>query len=64
MYTLQFQISLEKNSVASKWVDVVEMVASQDIDATDSEGEDTGEAFLAAMEKLKSEKPEDRIGNI
>jgi len=50
--------------VASKWVDVVEMVASQDIDITTSEGEDTGEAFLAAMEKLKSEKPEDRTGNV
>jgi len=64
VYTIQFQISLEKNSVASKWVDVVEMVASQDIDITTSEGEDTGEAFLAAMEKLKSENPEDRTGNV
>ena len=42
---------------------MVEMVASQDIDVANSEGEDTGEAFLAAMEKLKSDKPEDRTGN-
>ena len=37
------QIRLEKNSVASKWVDIIEMVNAQDADITDGEGEEVNE---------------------
>lgn len=56
------QIKLEKNSVASKWMDMVEMVNAQDIDVTDAEGEEVNEAFLLAMETLKKQANAERSG--
>ena len=42
-------IRLEKNSVCSKWMDVLELVQSQDMLILDGLGEDASEEFVAAM---------------
>ena len=56
------QIRLERNSVASKWVDIVELVNAQDADVTDQEGEEVNERFIEAIESRKKEAPEERSG--
>jgi len=56
------QIKLEKNSVASKWSDIVELVSSQDVDVTNNEGEDNSEAFLAAMAAIKLKEGQESKG--
>ena len=48
--------------MASKWMDMVEMVNAQDIDVTDAEGEEVNEAFLLAMETLKKQANAERSG--
>ena len=44
------QITMQKNSAASAWADVKELIAAQDIDVVDSEGGLHSEAFLAQVE--------------
>ena len=56
------QIKLEKNSVASKWLDLEEMIRAQDADATDAEGEEINEAFLEALEVFKKSANAERTG--
>jgi len=56
------QIKLEKNSVASRWSDMVELVSSQDVDVTNNEGEDNSEAFLAAMAAIKTKEGQESKG--
>jgi hypothetical protein len=51
------QIKLEKNSACSAWVDLVELVSSQDMDVVDDEGEVVTEDFLLAMEDLRKRTP-------
>ena len=48
-------IRLEKNSVCSKWMDVLELVQSQDMLILDGLGEDASEEFIAAMAGFKKE---------
>ena len=48
--------------MASKWMDMVEMVNAQDIDVMDAEGEEVNEAFLLAMETLKKQANAERSG--
>ena len=47
------QIEMDKNSVCSKWMDIVALVQSQDISISNGLGEDAADAFLAAMEQYK-----------
>ena len=56
------QIKLEKNSVCSKWEDLVSLVASQDIDAVDKEGNGKTEEFLEVMEVHKKTASKERSG--
>ena len=49
------QIQLELNSVCSAWVDVVELVRSQDILIVDVNDEDVAEDFLTALDDYKRE---------
>lgn len=56
------QIKIEKNSVASKWMDIVEMVNAQDADITDHEGEEVNERFLEAINEIKETAPMERSG--
>ena len=48
-------IQLEKNSVCSKWMDVLELVQSQDMLILDGLGEDASEEFMAAMAGFKKD---------
>ena len=48
-------IRLEKNSVCSKWMDVLELVQSQDMLILDGLGEDASEEFIAAMAGFKKD---------
>ena len=56
------QIKIEKNSVTSKWLDIVEMVMAQDADITDEEGEELNDQFLEAFEKRKDKARPDKSG--
>jgi len=47
------QLGLQLNSCASKWLDVVNLIHSQDIDVFDDEGESVNEVFLESMDKCK-----------
>ena len=48
-------IQPEKNSVCSKWMDVLELVQSQDMLILDGLGEDASEEFIAAMAGFKKD---------
>jgi hypothetical protein len=60
MYTIvgQFkpgtQACLRKNSACSAWVDVGDLVASQDVDIHNPDGQDTHEAFLETLADVKA----------
>ena len=49
------QIRMEKNSSCSAWVDMVDLVRSQDFLITDSDDNDIAEEFFRAMDLLKTE---------
>ena len=49
------QIQFDKNSVSSPWVDVVDLVRSQDFMITNREDEDVSEEFLTGMTKYKDD---------
>jgi len=48
--------------VSSKWVDLTELVRSQDVEATDQEGAIISEEFLEAMEAHKKTASKERSG--
>ena len=58
------QIRLEKNSVCSKWEDMVALVMSQDVDVVTREGDVEGmsERFLEAMETFRKTATKERSG--
>jgi hypothetical protein len=43
------QISIQQNSSCSKWLDLTELVLSNDLDVADNRGEDAHEDFLEAV---------------
>jgi hypothetical protein len=47
------QVSFQKNSTCSPWLDVAELVASQDLDIYDDTNEDAHVAFLEAVADAK-----------
>jgi len=47
------QILMEKNSVCSKWMDLVDLVNSQDVEVVDKNGADVSETFMEAMDNYK-----------
>ena len=53
------QVILEKNSVCSAWIDMVELVQSQDFMITDSDDNDVGDAFLAGIQSYRADLLED-----
>ena len=55
-------IKLEHNSACSKWLDIVELVRSQDADILDGQGEVVSEQFLTLMENYKKTAPTERSG--
>ena len=48
-------IKMQKNSCCSEWMDVAELVRSQDIRISNRLGKDTGEEFLHGMESYKKD---------
>ena len=58
------QIRIEKNSAGSAWVDVVELIRSQDYLVTDSDDNDVADEFLANLEKCKKELDKKDHGQI
>ena len=55
-------MKLEKNSVCSKWMDLVELVTAQDIDAINKEGTPVIEEFIEAMDQYKKTAAKERSG--
>ena len=49
------QIRFEKNSACSTWVDIVDLVRSQDYMISDSDDNDVADEFLASLERCKKE---------
>jgi hypothetical protein len=47
------QVSLQKNSSCSAWLDLVDLVSSQDVEVLDRAGEDATDSFLNAMAGVK-----------
>ena len=56
------QIELGLNSSCSRWVDVIELVESQDADVFNSEGESVLEEFLEKWAAFKKTKPTEPTG--
>lgn len=50
--------------MCSKWVDLVELISSQDVDIVDDMGENISETFLTALADYKKSAPLDRSGEI
>ena len=53
------QIKFEKNTVCSDWMDLVELVRSQDVMITNNDDEDLADEFLANLEEYKKELMEE-----
>ena len=49
------QIQVDYNSVCSPWVDVVELIRSQDILIVDDNDEDAADGFLTALDVYTKE---------
>ena len=56
-FDLDEQIRLEKNSACSRWMDIAELVSSQDVDIVDNQGEIVSEQFLTILENYKRSAP-------
>ena len=56
------QIRIEKNSTCSKWVDLMDLVQAQDIDATNGKGDLITEEFLELMEEYRKTASKERSG--
>jgi hypothetical protein len=55
----QFQptmVALQPNSAASKWVDLLSLIQSQDVDVTDAAGDVVSDGFLSAVEKYSTDE--------
>ena len=52
------QIRMEKNSCCSAWVDMVDLVRSQDFLITNNDDNDIAEEFFRSMDQLKTEVEE------
>ena len=52
-------IRMELNSVCSEWVDIVELVRSQDISIVGKKREDRGDEFLTSIDSLKKDLMEE-----
>jgi hypothetical protein len=53
----QFQphmVCIQTNATASKWVDLISLVQSQDIDVTDEAGDVVSDGFLSAVTKYST----------
>ena len=51
---------MERNSVCSAWMDLVELVRSQDVMITDGDDNDIADEFLAALQKYKEDVLRDK----
>jgi hypothetical protein len=47
------QIKLSKNSCCSEWIDLIELVSSQDVDVEAKDGENVSETFLEILEEFR-----------
>ncbi len=56
------QVKLAKNSACSRWVDVVELVQSQDIDVVTEDGSSVSEQFVAAVQLLRKNPGNENLG--
>lgn len=58
------QVKIEPNSACSKWVDIVELIQSQDMDVVTEDSESVSEKFLTIMETLRKDKAEENTGKL
>lgn len=54
-------IDLRTNMLASSWVDLNDLVDSEEITVVDQDGQDSNEAALAALHKIREAKPADGV---
>jgi hypothetical protein len=51
------QVTIQRNSTTSGWVDVCQLIQSQDVDVFNKEGQPAHDAFLDYIEHTKAEIP-------
>ncbi len=56
------QIKLSKNATTTDWVDVIELVQSQDAEVLDKAGKAVNEEFLRAMQEYQNAHPDREVG--
>ena len=52
-------VQLVKNSVCTKWINVLELVQSQDMSVVNGLGEDVADEFIAAMAEFKKDQQQE-----
>ena len=52
-------VQMVKNSVCTKWMDVLELVQSQDMSVVNGLGEDVADEFIAAMAEFKKDQQQE-----
>ena len=56
------QIKISKNATTTDWVDVIELVQSQDAEVLDKAGKAVNEEFLLAMQDYQNAHPDREVG--
>lgn len=56
------QIVIEKNSSCTKWVDILELAQSQDIEVVDKSDKPVTENFITAMQDYQNAHPDKQAG--
>jgi hypothetical protein len=56
------QVFLQPNSAASRWEDLMEMLAAQDLEVLDSNGDNAYDQFMTAFDELKKKGDNPSLG--
>jgi len=56
------QVIIDRNSSCSPWMDVVELVRSQDVDIVDSTGKLAGDRFIELIQEYQNARPAIQAG--
>jgi hypothetical protein len=61
-FQLGAQVQLQPNSCASRWMDVIELIQSQDLEVIDKDNKVVSEEFLAKLEALHEKEEDATLG--
>jgi len=56
------QITIDKNSACSQWLDIVELVETNDVDVLDDKGKLANQQFMQLLQQYQNSKPGHPIG--